>query len=93
MQRPVKERQMKLTRGLDVVRNRMRKVFHLDALKRASGAGAPAKVGVACEWVIIYRTAHGFCCAYRGAPIDFRDMLDLQIWAEEQNVPTYFIGF
>ena len=83
---------MKLVHGLDVVRKRMSKVFHLDALKRASGVGALAKAEVACEWVIIYRTAHGFCCVYRGVPIDFRTMFDLQIWVEEHNVRTYFIG-
>jgi len=25
--------------------------------------------------------------------IDFRHMLDLKIWAEEENVQTYFMGF
>jgi hypothetical protein len=84
---------MKLAYGLDVVRKRMSKVFHLNALKRAFRAGALAKAEVAFEWVIIYRTARGFCCVHREMVIDFRHMLDLKIWAEEENVQTYFMGF
>jgi hypothetical protein len=88
-----RERQLKLPHGVDVVRKRMSKLFHLNALKRASGAGAQSRSEGKCEWVIAYRTAHGFCCIYRGVPIDFRTMFDLQIWVEEHNVKTYFIGF
>lgn len=83
---------MKRVHGLDVVPKRMSKVFHLDAPERPPRVGTLIKTEVLCEWVIIYRTEHGFCCVHRGMPIDFREMLDLRVWAEEQNVQTYFMG-
>jgi hypothetical protein len=83
---------MKLTHDLDVVRGRVGKALHLDALKKPSGGARPAKPEPVPEWVIVYRTAEGFCCMYREAPIEFREMLDVQIWAEEMDVQTYFIG-
>jgi hypothetical protein len=42
--------------------------------------------------VIVYRTANGFCCIYHGLPVELREMLDVQIWAEEMDVQTWFIG-
>ena len=44
------------------------------------------------EWVVIYRTAEGFCCMYRGLPVNFEDMLDVQTWTEEMDVRPYFMG-
>jgi hypothetical protein len=44
------------------------------------------------EWVVIYRTAAGFCCMYKGLPVDFEDMLDVKTWAEEMDVRPWFIG-
>jgi len=29
---------------------------------------------------------------YHDAPVELREMLDVQIWAEEMDVQTYFIG-
>jgi hypothetical protein len=78
---------MKLTHGLDAARKRLSKALHLGELKE-SGSVASADP----EWVIVYRTAHGFCCVYGGNAVDFADMLDVQIWAEEMEVQTYFIG-
>jgi hypothetical protein len=78
---------MKLIHGLDAARKRLSKALHLGEL-RGSGSAASADP----EWVIVYRTAQGFCCVYRGNAVDFGDMLDVQIWAEEMDVQTYFIG-
>jgi hypothetical protein len=78
---------VRLTQRLDAARKRIGKALHLDEL---TGAGSAA--GANLEWVIVYRTAQGFCCVYHGNPVDFTDMLDAQIWAEETNVLTYFIG-
>ncbi|EIM94741.1 hypothetical protein [Paraburkholderia hospita] len=44
------------------------------------------------EWVVVYRTASGFCCMYHGIPVEFIEMLDVQIWSEEIDVQPYFIG-
>jgi hypothetical protein len=41
---------------------------------------------------MVYRTANGFCCMYRDRPVDFEDMLDVQVWAEVMDVHPYFIG-
>lgn len=78
---------MKLTHGLDAARKRLSKALHLGEL-RGSGSAASADP----EWVIVYRTAQGFCCVYGENAVDFADMLDVQIWAEEMDVQTYFIG-
>jgi hypothetical protein len=79
----VEERQVRLTHGLDAARKRIGKALHLDEL---AGSGADP------EWVIVYRTAQGFCCIYHGTSVDFTEMLDVQTWAEEMDVQTYFIG-
>lgn len=78
---------MRLAHGLDAACKRIGKVLHLDALK-----GSSSRTGADPEWVIVYRTAQGFCCLYHGAAIDFGEMLDVQIWAEEMDVQTYFMG-
>lgn len=83
---------MKLTRNLDALRRHIGKALHLDALTRASGAGETGKPESAPEWVIVYRTAQGFCCIYQGVPVELHEMLDVQIWAEERDVQTWFIG-
>ena len=79
---------MKLAHGLDAACKRIGKALHLDALKGGSSTRTEADP----EWVIVYRTAQGFCCVYREGAIDFSEMLDVQIWAEEMDVRTYFIG-
>lgn len=84
---------MKLRHDVDVAYRRLGKLLHLDTFRRAfethaSAAGSSRTT----EWVIVYRTAKGFCCMYRGTVVEFRDMLDVQIWSEETEVQTYFIG-
>jgi hypothetical protein len=78
---------VRLAHGLDAACKRIGKALHLDALK-----GASTRTEAEPEWVIVYRTAQGFCCVYGGVAIDFSEMLDVQIWAEEMDVQTYFIG-
>jgi hypothetical protein len=81
------ERQVRLAHGLDAACKRIGKALHLDALK-----GPSSRREADPEWAIVYRTAQGFCGVYRGEAIDFSEMLDVQIWAEEMDVQTYFIG-
>lgn len=83
---------MKLTHNLDGLRRRIGKAFHLDYLKQVSGGMGVGKPEPAPEWVIVYRTAHGFCCIYHGEPVELHEILDVQIWAEEMDVETWFIG-
>jgi hypothetical protein len=83
---------MKLTHDLDGLRRRIGKALHLDYLKQVSGGMGVRKPEPAPEWVIVYRTAHGFCCVYHGEPVELHEMLDVQIWAEEMDVQTWFIG-
>ncbi|MBU7442294.1 hypothetical protein ACT2FY_36265 [Paraburkholderia fungorum] len=78
---------MRLAHGLDAACKRIGKALHLNALKDLSTRSQADP-----EWVIVYRTAQGFCCVYRGLAIDFGEMLDIQVWAEEMDVQTYFIG-
>jgi hypothetical protein len=44
------------------------------------------------EWMVVYRMAGGFCCMYGGRAVDFEEMLDVQLRAEEMDVRTYFMG-
>lgn len=83
---------MKLTHELNAACKRISTALHLDALKGLSDEWRAAREAVPLEWVIVYRTAQGFCCMYRDAPVYFNEMLDVQIWSEEMEVQTYFIG-
>ncbi|WP_176058290.1 hypothetical protein [Paraburkholderia sp. BCC1876] len=83
---------MKLSHELDAACKRIGKALHLNGLKSVSGERRATREAPACGWVIVYRTAQGFCCMYEGAPIEFDEMLDVQIWSEEMEVQTYFIG-
>jgi hypothetical protein len=83
---------MKLTHDLDGLRRRIGRALHLDYLKQVSGRLGAGKPETVPEWVIVYRTAHGFCCIYHGEPVELREMIDVQIWAEEMDVQTWFIG-
>jgi hypothetical protein len=83
---------MKFTHGLEAARKRIVKALHLDEVE-GSYHFAPTAGGTAdLEWVIVYRTAQGFCCVYHGEPVDFAEMLDVQIWSEEMDVQTYYMG-
>ncbi|SDH39829.1 hypothetical protein [Paraburkholderia phenazinium] len=83
---------MKLTHELDAARKRISKALHLDTLRGVARERRTAREAPLPEWVIVYRTAQGFCCMYHDVPVDFSEMLDVQIWSEEMDVQTYFIG-
>jgi hypothetical protein len=83
---------MKVTHDLEGLCRRIGKALHLDHLKQISGGLGAGKTESPTEWVIVYRTANGFCCIYHGLPVELREMLDVQIWAEEMDVQTWFIG-
>lgn len=83
---------MKLTQELDAARKRISRALHLDALKGIAGEKAARREVPPPEWVIVYRTAQGFRCMYHDTPVKFSEMLDVQIWSEEMDVQTYFIG-
>ncbi|WP_052405862.1 hypothetical protein [Paraburkholderia heleia] len=80
---------MNLKTEWDTLRRRIEEVFH-PASHHESGADGSAQDER--EWVVIYRTATGFCCMYKGLPVNFEDMLDVQIWTEEMDVRPYFMG-
>ncbi|APR94493.1 hypothetical protein PATSB16_11510 [Pandoraea thiooxydans] len=86
----IKERQMRLMQGLDAACRRIGKSLHLTMLKDLLNVERlePATP----EWVIVYRTAKGFCCVYHGEPINFHEMIDVQVWAEEMEVQPYYMG-
>lgn len=73
-----------------VVRSRIEAILHPAKPHDAPRFAAPGEDRR--DWVVVYRTAGGFCCMYRGRPVEFEDMLDVQIWAEDMDVRTYFIG-
>jgi hypothetical protein len=83
---------MKLVHEVEVVCKRLGKALHLDTFRRAFAAQSETGTGTQSEWVIIYRTAQGFCCMYHGVAVEFGEMLDVQLWSEEMEVETYFIG-
>ncbi|WP_028218671.1 hypothetical protein [Paraburkholderia oxyphila] len=81
---------MKLKTEWRAVRRRIEAALHAPEQHDAAGVVGPMEDNR--EWVVVYRTAEGFCCMYRGLPVDFEDMLDVQTWAEEMDVRTYFMG-
>ncbi|MFM0339803.1 hypothetical protein [Paraburkholderia fungorum] len=83
---------MKLIHDVDVACRRLGKVLHLDTVRRAFEVQSGAEADAQPEWVIVYRTARGFCCMYRDVAVEFEEMLDVQIWSEEMEVQPYFIG-
>ena len=83
---------MKLVHDVDAVCSRIGKALHFDTLRRAFQAQPEGDAGAQPEWVIVYRTAQGFCCMYRDVAVEFEEMLDAQIWSEEMEVQMYFIG-
>jgi hypothetical protein len=84
--------EMKTGSGMHTVRERVRELLHLDALKGHARTEAAPAVPDAPQWVIVYRTATGFCCVYRDEAIGFHELVDVQLWAEEMDVQPYFIG-
>lgn len=83
---------MKRTHDLDGLRRRIGKALHVDYLKQVSDGMGIGKPEPTPEWAIVYRTADGFCCIYRDQTVELDEMLDVQIWAEEMDVQTWFIG-
>lgn len=83
---------MGFARGLHAVRRYVDHTFDLGHLKRSVRVAMRAAASSDEEWVIVYRTAQGFCCIYHDVPIDFADIEDMHAWAEDKGVQTYFIG-
>ncbi|WP_433696090.1 hypothetical protein [Paraburkholderia phenoliruptrix] len=83
---------MKLTRELSGLRDRLGKALRLDGIEQVFARKGLARAEDAPQWAIVYRTANGFCCVYRGQAVELPEMLDVQIWAEEMDVQTWFIG-
>jgi hypothetical protein len=79
---------MKLRAEWGAIRSRIGAALHAAKPRETT----PDRAQDRREWVIIYRTAGGFCCLYEGRPVDFEDMLDVQIWAEEMDVRPWFMG-
>ncbi|TCF97730.1 hypothetical protein BZM26_29590 [Paraburkholderia strydomiana] len=80
------------THDLSGLRERIGKALHLDDLEQVLAGKGVAQPREAPQWAIVYRTAYGLCCVYRGQTVELQEMLDVQIWAEEMDVQTWFIG-
>jgi hypothetical protein len=85
-------RPMKLVHDAEAMCNRIGKALHLDTFRRAFGMQSETGTTGGSEWVIVYRTAQGFCCMYHGVAVEFSEMLDVQLWSEEREVQTYYTG-
>ena len=81
---------MKLRTEWNTLRRRLEAALHSAKLHALEGFAGPAQDDR--EWVIFYRTTDGFCCLYQGLPVSFEDMLDAQIWTDEMEVRSYFVG-
>ncbi|UVE70358.1 hypothetical protein L2Y90_31515 (plasmid) [Burkholderia pyrrocinia] len=83
---------MKLSVELAVLRRRLAVALHLDQWKEVLAGDLNDKANDGREWVIVYRTASGYCCLYRGRPIEFDELPDVQSWSVEMDVRAYFMG-
>ncbi|WP_175690836.1 hypothetical protein [Burkholderia anthina] len=83
---------MKLSVELAVLRRRLAVALHLDDWKEVLAGNLEDKANDDREWVIVYRTANGYCCLCRGKPVEFDELSDVQSWSDEMDVRTYFIG-
>ncbi|TCG05986.1 hypothetical protein BZM27_29695 [Paraburkholderia steynii] len=83
---------MKLAPELKNLGRRLSRALHLDELRTAIGTNQADQSTPDPEWVIVYRTANGFCCMYDDAPVEFVEMIDVQVWSEEMDVQPYFMG-
>lgn len=81
---------MKLKAEWDAIRRRIGTALHAVNLRDAADQRDPVPDNR--EWVVIYRTAHGYCCMYRGSPVTFEDRLDVDMWADDMDLRPYFIG-
>ncbi|MPV66908.1 hypothetical protein [Burkholderia sp. BE17] len=83
---------MKLSVELAVLRRRLAVALHLDDWKEVLAGNLQDVASDDREWVIVYRTANGYCCLYRGKPVEFDELSDVQSWSAEMDVRTYFMG-
>ena len=83
---------MKLAPELKNMAHRLSHALHLDAWRTVIGEKQTGQPAPDPEWVIVYRTASGFCCMYDNAPVKFVEMIDVQVWCEEMDVQPYFLG-
>ncbi|MBY4868288.1 hypothetical protein DIE14_35785 [Burkholderia sp. Bp9017] len=83
---------MKLSVELAVLRQRLAVALHLDAWREVFAGNQEDEASDDREWVIVYRTASGYCCLYRGKPVEFDELSDVQTWSAERDVRTYFMG-
>jgi len=83
---------MRLIHGFDLIQKTIKNALHDAAAEISSEYKSLAGTPPAAEWALVYRTATGFCCVYRDRSIEFNEMLDVQIWAEENEVQTYYVG-
>nr|WP_244109179.1 hypothetical protein [Burkholderia anthina] len=87
-----KEVRIKLNVELAVLRRRVAMALHLDDWKEVLAGNLEDDASNDRDWVIVYRTAHGYCCLYHGKPVEFDELSDVQSWSAEMDVRTYFMG-
>ncbi|MDR8732304.1 hypothetical protein [Burkholderia pseudomultivorans] len=83
---------MKLGVELAVLRRRLALALHLDEWREVLAGNLEDDAHDDREWVIVYRKANGYCCLYRGKPVEFGDFSDVQSWSAEMDVRAYFMG-
>ncbi|SOE63783.1 hypothetical protein SAMN05414139_02385 [Burkholderia sp. D7] len=83
---------MRLIHGFDLIQKTIKNALHDVAAEISSEYKSLAGEAPEREWALVYRTATGFCCVYHDRSVEFNEMLDVQIWAEENDVQTYYVG-
>ncbi|HDR9766398.1 TPA: hypothetical protein QDC27_007005 [Burkholderia cepacia ATCC 25416] len=83
---------MKLGVELAVLRRRLAVALHLDEWREVLAGNLEDETNDDREWVIVYRTANGYCCFHRGRPVEFGEFSDVQSWSVEMDVRPYFMG-
>jgi hypothetical protein len=83
---------MRLIHGFDLIQKTIKSALHDVAAEISSEYKSLAGEAPEREWALVYRTATGFCCVYHDRSVEFNEMLDVQIWAEENDVQTYYVG-
>ena len=83
---------MRLINGFDLIQKTIKNALHDVAAEISSEYKSLAGEAPEKEWALVYRTATGFCCVYHDRSVEFNEMLDVQIWAEENEVQTYYVG-
>ena len=78
--------------GFDLIQKTIKNALHEVATEISSEYKSLAGEQPTGEWALVYRTATGFCCVYHDRSIEFNEMLDVQIWAEENELQTYYVG-